>query len=458
MMFLQMPPARCIPIICVFSLFLVGKAARYEPDWASLDTRPLPKWYDEAKIGIFIHWGVFSVPSFGEFSEWFWYWWRSARRTEHVAFMKKNYPPDFKYTDFAKDFHAEFFNPDAWADIFKASGARYVVFTSKHHEGFTNWPSPVSWNWNSVDIGPHRNLVGELAAAVRKKSLRLGLYHSLYEWYHPLYLMDKASGFKSQYFVAMKTLPELVDLVMTYKPDLIWSDGDWEAEDTYWNATHFLAWLYNDSPIKDEVITNDRWGKSCHCKHGGYYNCADRYSPSTIPDHKWEKCQTIDTHSWGYRREMVLKELMNLPSIIKDMVTVVSMGGNFLLNIGPMSNGMIAPVFEERLRGLGAWLDINGEAIYASNVWRVQTENGTVDFRYTARNGTVYAIFFGDFPFILKLTTPKTSVATKVTLLDYPDKPLKWEPLTQSAGLLILMPVMPPSPGNSWTLKLEGVA
>ncbi|KAA8586197.1 hypothetical protein FQN60_007766 [Etheostoma spectabile] len=432
-MSVQMRPTCIIPLICVILLWAPGCTARYTANWTSLDARPLPKWYDEAKIGIFVHWGVFSVPGFGQFSEWFWYWWHSQRRAEEVEFMQKNYPPGFKYADFASEFRAEFFEPDKWADIFKASGARYVVFTSKHHEGFTNWPSASSWNWNSMDVGPHRDLVGELATAIRKKSLHFGLYHSLYEWYNPLYLLDQASGYKTQHFVAKKALPELVDLVMSYKPDLIWSDGDWEAPDTYWNSTEFLAWLYNDSPIKDVVVTNDRWGKGCYCKHGGYYNCADRYTPGKLPDHKWEKCQS-------------------------DMVYVVALGGNYLLNIGPMSDGMIAPVFEERLRGLGAWLGINGEAIYASKPWRVQTENSTVTVWYTANNKTVYAIILG-WPSkpLLQLTAPKTSGATQVTLLDYPKFPLKWTPVTPTAGLTIVMPTMPASPGDAWCVKLEGV-
>ncbi|XP_071355415.1 tissue alpha-L-fucosidase-like [Trachinotus anak] len=457
---LRMRPTGVISLLGVVLLVTgPGRAVRYEPNWASLDARPLPEWFDEAKVGIFVHWGVFSVPGFGQFSEWFWYWWKTTKRADLVEFMEKNYPPGFKYADFATQFHAEFFDPDTWADIFKASGARYVVFTSKHHEGFTNWPSQGSWNWNSVDLGPHRDLVGELAAAVRKKSLHLGLYHSLYEWYNPLFLLDQALEFKTQYFVARKALPELVDLVMAYKPDLIWSDGDWSAPDTYWNSTQFLAWLYNDSPVKDVVVTNDRWGNGCYCKHGGYYNCADRYTPGELPDHKWEKCQSIDSRSWGYRRDMKLSEIMDLPSIIKDMVNVVAMGGNYLLNIGPMADGMIAPVFEERLRGLGAWLGINGEAIYASKPWRIQTENSTDQVWYTAKNSTVYAIILGWPPKdLLHLTTPRTSVATKVTLLDYPKMPLKWAPMTQTAGLVILMPAMPESPGNAWTLKLEGVA
>lgn len=121
-------PTVCIPRLIFSILFLGGGCAvRYTADWTSLDARPLPKWYDEAKVGIFVHWGVFSVPGFGQYSEWFWYWWRGQRRSENVQFMQKNYPPGFKYADFAPKFHAEFFDPESWAELFKASGARYCL-------------------------------------------------------------------------------------------------------------------------------------------------------------------------------------------------------------------------------------------------------------------------------------------------------------------------------------------
>jgi alpha-L-fucosidase len=116
--------------------------------------------------------------------------------------MNKNYPPGFTYADFAKEFRAEFFDPAQWAEIFSSSGAKYVVLTSKHHEGYCMWPSKNSFNWNSKDVGPNRDLVGELASAIREKTqLRFGLYHSLYEWFNPLYLSDKSSSFKNQDFV-----------------------------------------------------------------------------------------------------------------------------------------------------------------------------------------------------------------------------------------------------------------
>lgn len=123
----QVIMSRLIPLLSVIPLLMIGPGciARYAPNWTSLDARPLPQWFDEAKVGIFVHWGVFSVPGFGNFSEWFWYWWQSEKRADVVEFMQRNYPKYFKYTGFAHEFRAEFFDPDAWAEIFKASGARY---------------------------------------------------------------------------------------------------------------------------------------------------------------------------------------------------------------------------------------------------------------------------------------------------------------------------------------------
>ncbi|XP_061597914.1 tissue alpha-L-fucosidase-like [Cololabis saira] len=432
-------------------------AARYTADWSSLDSRPLPPWYDQAKVGVFIHWGVFSVPGFG--SEWFWWHWQGQQPPDQkcVSYMRENYPPGFSYPEFAHQFDARFFQPQDWAELLQASGAKYVVLTAKHHEGFTNWESPNSWNWNSVDVGPYRDLVGELGEAVRNRSLHYGLYNSLYEWFHPLYLNDKKNKFKTQEFVMNKLLPELYNMVVRYRPELIWSDGDWEAPDTYWNSTQFLAWLYNDSPVKDTVVTNDRWGAGCACKHGGYYNCEDKYTPGELPKHKWEKCTSVDTFSWGYRRNMKMKELMDLPTIIEDLVSTVALGGNYLLNVGPTADGTIPAVFEERLRGVGAWLEVNGEAIYASKPWRVQMENTTVPVWYTSKGSTVYAIVT-EKPSkpLLQLLIPKTSATTTVTLLGSPT-PLPWAPVYPSGGLNVLLPELPCTPGRAWTVKLDGV-
>ena len=144
---------------------------------------------------------------------------------------------------------AEFFNATEWAEIVAGSGAKYFVFTSKHHDGFENWAGGRSFGWNAMDVGPKRDIVGELAEAFDKQqAVRFGLYHSLFEWFHPLYLLDRKNGYKTQHFVKEKMGPELVNLIEKYKPNILWSDGDWEATDTYWRSKEFLAWLYNESP------------------------------------------------------------------------------------------------------------------------------------------------------------------------------------------------------------------
>jgi len=430
---------------------------KYEPNWESIDSRPLPSWYDEGKFGIFIHWGVFSVPSFR--SEWFWKYWHDGNK-DCVDFMKKNYPPGFTYADFGPQFTAEMFNPNEWADIFKASGARYVVLTSKHHEGYTNWPSKTSWNWNSMDVGPHRDLVGELGDAIRNRtSIHYGLYHSLFEWFNPLYLQDKANGFKTQDFVKRKTMPELYQIVNKYKPDVIWSDGS-PGPDTYWNSTNFLAWLYNDSPVKDTVVTNDRWGNGIMCHHGGFFTCSDRYNPGHLLNHKWENAMTIDRKSWGYRREAKLEDFLSLHQLLTDMAETVSCGGNMLLNIGPTHDGRIAPIFEERLRGIGKWLKTNGEAIYETKPWTHQNDTLTKDVWYTSRAGNVYAIVLS-WPTdnTLLLGAPKSSSATAITMLGVAEA-FKWSAHSNQGGIDVQFPYLAPNkiPSNLvWVLKLTNI-
>ncbi|KAI4469443.1 alpha-l-fucosidase [Holotrichia oblita] len=363
--------------------------AKYEPKWESLDKRPLPEWYDQAKIGIFLHWGVYAVPGFG--SEWFWMKWKGTKLPSHIDFMKKNYPPNFTYQDFAKDFKAEFYDPDQWAKLFKASGAKYVVLTSKHHEGYTLWPSTYSYSWNAMDVGPQRDLLGDLTEAVRNHSLRMGFYYSLYEWFNPRYLADKRLIFTRKDYIENKMMPELKELVNRYEPDIVWSDGDAEAMDSYWKGPEFLAWLYNESPVKDKVVVNDRWGLGTHCKHGGYFTCNDRYNPGVLQPHKWENAMTVDKYSWGHRRYINSKDVLTSSELIKTMVETVSCGGNILINVGPTKEGTIIPIFQEKLLDLGRWLSVNGEAIYSSTPWSVQNDS-IAKVWYTAKPATVYAI------------------------------------------------------------------
>lgn len=436
----------------------------YQPTWDSLDKRPLPSWYDESKFGIFIHWGVFSVPSYGAEPAWFWQRWKSGSK-EQVQFMKDNYRPGFTYADFAPQFCAELFEPNRWADILVASGAKYVVLTSKHHEGFTNWPSKHSWNWNSMDVGPKRDLVGELANAIRNKTkLHFGLYHSLFEWFHPLYLRDKANGFKTQDFVFGKTLPELYEIVNAYKPEVIWSDGEWEAPDTYWNSTEFIAWLYNESPVKDTVVVNDRWGIGVECHHGDFYTCQDNYNPGKLLNHKWENCMTVDRSSWGYRRDAKFSDIKTVEKLIEELVSTVSCGGNLLMNVGPTHDGRIVPIFEERLRQVGSWLKVNGEAIYGSKPWLFQNDTITPNIWYTAQKSSaggwdVYAsVLSWPKGNVLTLGAPKATSQTHVSMLGMSGL-FDWQK-GESGGIDITIPSIPidkiPST-FAWVIKLENL-
>ncbi|KAL5012981.1 hypothetical protein ScPMuIL_011532 [Solemya velum] len=470
----QKPPQFGNPGTDSRSVVKPDEPGKYKASWESLDTRANPGWYDEAKLGIFIHWGVYSVPSFVDvgsegLAEWFWYYWsgraQKDKDKENVKsaqeFMRKHYPPGFKYTDFAPKFTAEFFDPDQWAELFQASGARYVVLTSKHHDGFALWQSERSWNWNAVDNGPHRDIVGELGDAVRKQNLHYGLYHSLYEWFNPLYLHDKANNYSTNVYIKDKLMPEITDLVMRYKPDIVWGDGDWEAPCSYWNCTEFLAWLYNDSPVRDRVVVNDRWGLDVRCNHSGILTCDDRWTPNGTLKKKWENCMTIDKESWGYRRNAQVQDYYTIEELITILANTVSKGGNLLMNIGPTADGRIIPIFQERLLQLGRWLKVNGEAIYGTQTWRVTTDPLNPDVRYTAKNVNgelvVYAIVL-KFPQkdTIRLGAPVSQDQTVVTWVGY-HSPLKWS-TAGDAGIDITIPrlLLSEAPCEwAWVFKLN---
>lgn len=270
-----MKKTRLILLIALFLLVVKGTNSQpFTPDWASIDKRPVPQWFSDAKFGIFIHWGVYSVPAwapanadigvYAKYAEW--YWWRINEKSEAGKLFRdyhnQQYGSNFYYQDFAGDFKAEHFDPGQWADIFKKSGAKYVVLTSKHHEGFPLWPSAQSPNWNSMDIGPHRDLCGDLTTAVKSAGMHMGFYYSLYEWYNPLYRSNPEK------YVDDHMIPQMKDLVNRYKPDIVWTDGEWDHPSDKWKSTQFLAWLFNESPVKETVCVNDRWGKETRGVHG----------------------------------------------------------------------------------------------------------------------------------------------------------------------------------------------
>ncbi|KAG5668370.1 hypothetical protein PVAND_016311 [Polypedilum vanderplanki] len=416
---------------------------RYEPEWESLDSRPLPSWYDDAKVGIFLHFGVYSAISYG--SEWFWNSWINDKNPDYVNFMKRTQNPSFTYPDFAASFTCELFNATEWAEIFADSGAQYVVITSKHHEGFTLYPSSYSFNWNSVDVGPNRNILKELSDAVRKKSMKFGIYYSLYEWFNRMYLDDKFHAFFKQTYVNNKVWPELQEIIHLFKPEVIWSDGEWEAPDGYWKSKEFLAWLYNDSPVKETVVANDRWGMGILCKHGDFYTCTDRYNPGVLQEHKFENAMTIDKKSWGHRSDAKIEDFYTSEELIKEIITTIAINGNILINVGPTKHGTIEAIFADRLRDMGKWLRINGKGIYGSRPWKYQKEGNSTWF--TMKNGeerdSVF-IFVIDYPYdtntiVLKTIGNYIDDKSKVKLLGY-DEDIEFQLIDSKSAFEIKFP------------------
>jgi len=339
----------------------------YAADWPSLDSRPTPAWYTDAKLGIFIHWGLYSVPAWaphGQYAEWYWEKLRAAGspnpwRERHAAL----YGPDFRYEDFEPQFRAESFDAAQWAQLFKRAGAGYVVLTSKHHDGYCLWPSPhadASWGrpWNSVDGAPKRDLVGELASATRAEGLKFGLYYSLYEWFNPVWLSDRPR------YVREHMVPQLKQLVSAYAPSVVFADGEWSLTSDLWRAPELLAWLYNESPSAADVVVNDRWGSEARHKHGGYFTTE---FGAGLPDatRPWEENRGLG-HSFGYNRAETLADYVSSAALIHMFCDLVSRGGNLLLNVGPTADGRIPVVMQERLTELGDWLAVNGEAIFGS--------------------------------------------------------------------------------------------
>jgi len=334
----------------------------------------MPEWFQQDKFGIFIHWGVYAVPAYApvipnsgdSYSEWYWY--RLEKKQKNfLAFHNKNYGENFTYPQFEQQFKAEMFDPQQWAEVFKKSGARYVVLTSKHHEGYPLWNSAESdkhWGrpWNAVTGTPKRDLLGDLTNAVRDKGLRMGYYYSLYEWFNPLWLSDKKR------FVDEHLFPQFKDLVNKYKPSLIFSDGEWDMSDTAWKSTDLLAWLFNESPVANEVVVNDRWGKDTRGKNKSTYTTSE-YGSGMNADVIWEENQGIG-HSYGYNRNEKLEDYKSSHDLILILVDVVSRGGNLLLDIGPTADGRIPVIMQQRLIDIGDWLKTNGEAIYGTKPYK----------------------------------------------------------------------------------------
>jgi alpha-L-fucosidase len=421
----------------------------------------MPEWFKDAKFGIFIHWGVYSVPAwrkvesgkYASYAEWYYARVMNNKENGGYDFHRKNYRDDFEYRDFAPMFKAELFDPDFWADLFVQSGARYVVLTSKHHDGYCLWPtqSPFKKNWNSMDIGPHRDLVGEITTAVRKRGLKMGLYYSIPEWesistsrtktgYFIDTMMVKKYRIPADRYVDQHIIPQLKELVIQYQPAVIFADaGEWDYGPEYWKTKEFLAWLYNEAPNKDEVVVNDRFCSGMPGKHGDYFSSEYKDADAGAFHRYWEESRGVGG-SYGYNRAENLNDYSTSEGLIHELIDIVSRGGNLLLNVGPTADGRIPVIMQERLIDIGKWLEVNGVAIYGTRKNNVSSEEclGRKIY-YTSKGDTLYAIITSWFDDQIVITHAENKSITNVSMLGY-DKEVEWN--KEGSRLYITPPVL----------------
>ncbi|WP_022869090.1 alpha-L-fucosidase [Schaalia vaccimaxillae] len=383
------------------------------PSWEELDARPCPPWFQKAKFGIFIHWGVFSVPAwrtlsneqFGSYAEWYYASVYGPYRNADGDFHTKHYG-DKLYRDFAPEFTAELFDPQRWANLFKRAGARYVVLTSKHHEGYCLWPTrnPHKKNWNAGDIGPHRDLVGDLTDAVRAEGLKMGLYHSMIDWETNRSHRVDGGHFVPEKDVELFGIPEAdypteileeqwKDFNTRYAPSVIYTDGgEWDLSEDYAQTRKLLGWLYNEAPNRDEVVVNDRMHVGMPGNHGDYYSTEYQDIDGFGTAHPWEESRGIGG-SYGFNRAENIEDYATAPELVTLLVRTVSQGGNFLLNVGPTADGRIPVIQQERLLQIGAWMDDHGDAIYdtvPASGW-----SAPEGVHLTSKDGVVFAMVEG---------------------------------------------------------------
>jgi alpha-L-fucosidase len=422
----------------------------YAPTLESLNARPLPAWYDEAKFGVFIHWGMFAIPAFaaklGSISDAFktdydravamtpyTEWYANAIKvagTPSAEFHKATYG-DAPYEAFKDPFveGLKGWDAAAWAEAFRDAGARYVVLVTKHHDGFCLWPSGVN-NPKRAGWMTERDIVGELAAAVRAAGMRFGVYYSGgIDWTFntmPLrtlgdFITSTPGGRYPAYAEA-----QVRELIERYEPSVLWNDISWPTAQEPLNT--LFADYYN---AIDEGVVNDRWVcrswagtalqtrlarkliddriKARMVKHPEMFEGvipqeiphSDFRTPEyarfpTIQAKKWEATRGM-SHSFGFNRNDTEDDYASAETLIGDFIDGVSKNGNLLLNVGPMADGTIPAPQAARLKAFGAWLRANGEAIYGARPWtqaEAVTDDGT-PVRLTSKGGRLYLIPLG---------------------------------------------------------------
>jgi alpha-L-fucosidase len=365
----------------------------FQPTKESLATFQAPAWYRDAKFGIFVHWGVYSVPAFG--SEWYPrnMYMEGSKEFEHHL---KTYGPhkDFGYKDFIGQFKAERFDPDAWANLFRRAGAKYVVPVAEHHDGFQMYDSNLS-EWNATKMGPRRDVIGELAAACRRQFLTFGLSsHRAEHWFFFEGGMRFESDVRDPRYAGLygparpQTSPpsdeflddwlaRSIELVDKYQPQLVYFDW-WIEEPAFErHLRRFAAHYYNRGAQwgRGVAINFKLHGRPQHHfpETAGVFD-VERGQLADIRPLFWQTDTATAKNSWGYTENNQFK---SPTSIVHDLIDIVSKNGTLLLNVGPKADGTICAEDEQILTEIGDWLAVNGEAIYGTGPWKVYGEGPT---------------------------------------------------------------------------------
>ena len=466
----------------------VIQAGPFRADWQSLRNYKAPDWYRDAKFGIFIHWGVYSVPAFG--NEWYprnMYREGLPEYKHHLATYGSQ--EKFGYKDFIPMFKAEHFDPAAWARLFKESGARYVVPVFEHHDGFAMYDNGLS-DWTAVKMGPRRDLAGDLAKAVRAEGLRLGasshrVEHNFFleqgrnirsdvndpkyaDFYGPAHIWLEAGHgtpvsndftYVSQAW-ADDWLARSCEIVEKYHPDIMYFDW-WIGQPAIrGNLTRFAAFYYNES-LKYAGQPGVINYKDFAMQEESAVLDVERGQLAGTRPLAWQTDTSISTKSWGY----IDNDSFRAPEpIVHQLIDIVSKNGNLLLNIGPRSDGTIPDETQHVLLEIGNWLKVNGEAIYGTRPWIVYGEGPTQvaagsfhdtdteaytaeDFRFTQKGGALYVIEMAWPPggeAVIKTLNPGAFAGQpiqSVTLLGSGEKPAFRQ---QPDGLHITLPAQAP--------------
>jgi alpha-L-fucosidase len=453
----------------------------YQPQWDSLEQHPSPDWYRDAKFGIYFHWGLFSVPAFG--NEWYSHWMYQPGRPEYEHHLATYGTLDkFGYKDFAGAFTAEHWDPDAWVALFKDAGARYIGPVTEFADGFSMWDSRIN-RWNAVRMGPRRDVVGEMERAVRKQGLKfVTTFHHSWQW----------GWYESPVLNADIYQPELADLYWPHQftpgftgafnyghPDPapsarfceIWRDKVLEVVDRYHPDL-----IYFDTRVANipEIYRMQMLAHFYNATHGAGHQVVMTYKEhdfamsSGVLDIEagqltekasfvWQTDDELDWDSWCYLTHPNYK---SAGRVIHQLIDIVSKNGNLLLDIGPRPDGTIPEEIETRLRKIGAWLRVNGEAIYQTRpafrfgegptkikegnyVADHNSDFNAQDLRFTTRDKAFYIQVLGapgsqvKVASITRDTPLPCGTIRKAELLGSP-QPLKWE--WSSDGLVFQMP------------------